>query len=359
MVVIYILVIATVAVPGLFFFLKGARNIKMALDSTKWPKTSGMVIASEIKRSSTAGTRRSPASATFNADIVIRYTVEGKEYTTNTKHFGQTLGSGDKSEAVLQGFRYPEGMSVTVSYNPGNPAIGVMNPGLHTEAFWLAGAGLAFLLPAVLCMFLVPTMAGGLSASKVDDDAFAKSVQSAIDAAKRGDPPPPVKPPAGGGDIGMAIAAAVFGVVICGLGVLALTVGMQRMWNGAASLGWPTTEGEVIFNAGEHMDTDDTTDRNSYAEFVYRYEVAGTKHFSNLRRWAKVEGASSEEEQRIRTAYAKGAKVKVFYFPIDPDVAVLEPGNANDSLLLPGIGAFCLLFSLLVFFVMVPGIAKS
>ncbi len=47
------------------------------------------------------------------------------------------------------------------------------------------------------------------------------------------------------------------------------------------------------------------------------------------------------------------------YFPTDPDVAVIEPGNTSAALVLPGIGAVLLLFSLAIFIWIVPAIVRA
>ena len=154
----------------------------------------------------------------------------------------------------------------------------------------------------------------------------------------------------------MAAVAVLFAAVFCGLGVLALTAGLQRIWHGAASQHWPTTPGEVIFAATEGGD--DTSDSTSYARFVYEYQVDGAQHFNNVRRFAQVEGGDRDEADRVAERYHKGAKVTVSYFPTDPDVAVLEPGNTSASLWLPGIGLVAVLFSLAVFLWIVPAVAR-
>jgi hypothetical protein len=272
---------------------------------------------------------------TFNTRTVIQYSVNGQQYSTDVLHFGQTLGSSDKSDAALKKLRYPVGKPV-VSYNPSDPSIAVMKPGLHAEAFWLPGAALAFLLPAVLCLIMAPAMMR----------AFSTPVQSLdVEAFRRGENPPP---PQQGGNPGMAIAATVFGAIACGLGILALTAGMQRYWRGSASETWPTTPGTIIVSGAD--EPNDTSDSAASSRLVYKYEVAGTKHFNNLRRFAEVEDGSVH--------YQKNAVVKVSYFPTDPDVAVLEPGNTTDALWLPGIGIVLILFSLAIFIWMVPRLAR-
>ncbi|MGA3026648.1 MAG: DUF3592 domain-containing protein [Bryobacteraceae bacterium] len=340
-----IVVVGLVVLFGLYLFLKGARNVQLALASTKWPKTSGIVVGSDTTRSVTSNRRTNQSSATFSTKTVIQYAVNGQNYTTDVLHFGQTLGSGDKSAAALQRLRYPVGKKVVVSYNPRNPAIGVMKPGLHAEAFWLAGAGLAFLVPAAMIVIMGPTMVGDFTAG---DRTFARHETPAESAIPR--------PRRAGDDVAMAGVAAIFGAVVCGLGVLALTAGLQRMWHGFASQGWPTTPGTVIFAAAGD-ETSGSGDMYDYSRFVYQYDVAGIRHFNNVRQFAQIEGGSTEDADRIAARYTKGAGVTVSYFPTDPDVAVLEPGNTNAALWLPGIGVVALLFGLAVFIWIVPAVA--
>jgi hypothetical protein len=353
------LAIALVALFGLYLFIKGVRNLQMASASTKWPTTSGQVIHSETTREVTEDDHNR-SSVTFSTTTTIQYTVDGQDYTTSLLHFGQTLGSSDKSEAALLRLRFPEGKPVSVSYDPNHPATGVMKPGVHAEAFWLPGAGLAFLLPCVLCLIMGPSMIRGMKADAQSSQAFADSVESAIEAGRRGEIPRDIPPPSqSGGNSAMAMAAAFAGLVACALGVLALTAGYQRIWHGEASQRWPTTQGTVIVASTDEPDDTpgDTTDATAYARFVYEYEVAGTKHYNNLRRFAEVEGGSQEQAKTIATRYRKGAAVKVSYYPADPDVSVLEPGNTTDSLWLPGIGVVLILFSLAIFIWMVPALA--
>jgi hypothetical protein len=44
--------------------------------------------------------------------------------------------------------------------------------------------------------------------------------------------------------------------------------------------------------------------------------------------------------------------------PRDPDLAVIEPGNANASLIMPGIGVVLVLMSMAVFYWVVPALGK-
>jgi hypothetical protein len=360
-----VLVVGLLIFCGLYLLFKGARNVQRAIASAKWPRTNGTVVTSETTRSVSVDTRKRESSVTFSTKTIVRYQAAGREYTTDVLHFGQTLGSDDKSEAVLQRLRYPAGKTVGVSYDPRQPWIGVLKPGLHAEAFWLPGASLALLIPAFLCLLIGP---GILRTIATPDTAFQDSVEHAIEDARRGVRPADVpfpSPPQQGSDWVMAVVAGVFGMVACGLGILALASGMERIWRGNASLSWPTAPGVVIAapktsgpDGGEVVN--DTTDTAWYARFVYQYKVAGVDHFNNVRRFARVEGGGgSEEVDRLISRYGEGAHVKVSYFPTDPDIAVLEPGTPTDALWLPGIGMVLILLSAAIFLFIVPALAKS
>ena len=340
----YMLAVGLVAFFGAYLLWKGVHRLMLASASTKWPTTKGKVTGAETKREVTSDTDDNHPSVTFSADTAIAYTVNGQQYTTNIMYFGQTLGSGDKSEAALQVLRYPVGKEVTVSYDPENPAGAVLKPGIHSEALWLPGAGLAFLLHAMLLMFIGP---GLLKFGGAKDDAFQKGVEQAIEDARAGRPVnEPTPPPQG--DKSMALVAAGFGALMAGLGLLALTAGYQRYWYGSASLGWPTAQGTVVVSGADSHD--DTTDTAARSRLVYEYDVAGVKHFNNVRSFAQVENGSAH--------YGKGASVKVSYFPADPDVAALEPGNTKDVLWLPGIGIVLVLFAAATFVFVVPAMTK-
>ena len=57
---------------------------------------------------------------------------------------GQAVSASAISAEVVA-MRYPMGKSVTVRYDVENPNLSVLEPGIYNEAFWLPGAGAAFL----------------------------------------------------------------------------------------------------------------------------------------------------------------------------------------------------------------------
>lgn len=301
-----------VVLLAIYLMARGAINLRRAFASPRWPKTTGVVVAADAGTS--VSQDRNTRTTFYSATTTIRYAVNGKDYTTNWIHFGQTFGSSDPSVAALQLLRYPVGAAVSVSYDPGAPQIAAAKPGIHADAFWLVGAGLAFLLPAVMCLVVLPGM--------LDDTG-----------AGHGSP--------------FAFATGIFGAIFCALGILGLSVGSQHLWNGKASLTWPKSQGEVIpATAGENRG------------FVYRYDVNGTAHYNNLVRFGGYANTDSDSAARNVRLYPAGTKLTVAFYPTDPDVAVVETGIDNQAYALPGFAAGGILFGIAVLIWMVP-LARS
>ena len=358
-----VVAIGLVVIFGLYLFGLGLRNVSRAVASSHWPRTAGKVVRSATQEKHDVDKKTGVVSVIYSADTVIQYGVAGSQYSTNLIHFGQTLGSGDASEAELQRLRYPVDGEVSVSYDPSRPWIAAARPGLHAEAFWLPGAGLAFLLPAAIALFVFLTVFRNAPEQQRDDDEFKKSVETAIENARRGIAPPdiPFRPPKDASDVIAPVVAGLLGAVFCGLGILALSSGAQRLWRGAASEHWPSVDGKVLFsrvNTSETADSDHQRSTTFSPQFVYTYEVNGVKRFNNRRRFGQIEGSGEDWAEDIATHYQAGKGVRVYYFQADPDVAVLEPGNNSEGLWLPGVGLVALLFGLAALIWIVPAVAK-
>ncbi|MGD0773488.1 MAG: DUF3592 domain-containing protein [Candidatus Solibacter sp.] len=357
-----VIAVGLVAAFGLYLFGLGLRNVTRAVASSRWPRTAGKVVRSDTEERHEVNRDTGDASVTYSANTMIQYDAAGKRYSTNLIHFGQTLGSGDASEAELQRLRYPVGGEVSVSYDPRQPWIAAARPGLHAEAFWLPGAGLAFLLPAVLAFFaFLPIFRAAPQQQDVDE--FKKSVETAIENARRGIAPPdiPFRPPKDQSDFISPLVAGLFAAVLCGLGILALSGGAQRLWRGSASQHWPSVEGKVLFSRVNTSETRDSNQQNAITfspQFVYTYEIGGVKHFNNRRRFGRIEGSGEDWAEDISARYKAGRGVRVYYYPADPDVAVLEPGNNSEGLWLPGLGLVALLFGLAIAIWIVPAVAR-
>ena len=290
----------------------GSRNLWYALSSPGWPRVLGKVMESATSPEASRDSRTGAEAVMYSAAIVFGYRVGQRDYTTETIHFGQTAGSGDSSDAELRLLRYPPGADVSVSHHPKDPSIAAVRPGFHSDALWLPGAGLGFLLPGVMFLILYRTGMGG-----------------------------------GGLWTGLSLFATIFMLI----GAALLSGGLLNLWRAFHSRSWPRAQGTILYgqrdsSATVSEDEDGNIERSTTygAHFVYRFEVNGAKHFSNNRRFGQLAGASAEWAAEIAERYPLGKRVEVAYSPDDPDLAVLEPGIHSEAYWLPGAGAAFLLF---------------
>jgi len=130
---------------GVAILAPGLRNLWYAHASQGWPTTNGVVVYAERETASRV-LRDSHEVTTYGAPLAYRYEVDRTQYFSNVRHFGQFISSSshDWAEAILK--RYPSGTGLPVSYCPTDPDLGALEPGIHSESYYLPGAGLAFLL---------------------------------------------------------------------------------------------------------------------------------------------------------------------------------------------------------------------
>ena len=264
----------------------------------------------------------------YDAKIRFQYEVDGRSYSTDQIYIGQTVGSGDASEAELRRFRYPMGAKVPVSYNPSEPSIASVHPGFQSEVLWLPGAGLAFLVPAIMGFLFYRSASAGGS--------------------------------------GMVAGLTLFALVFMAIGSIMLFIGGRAVWDGWRSTGWPTTRGVIVYG---HRDESQKTiqpesEDQSYtstasgARLIYRFEVNGKPHFSNTRTFGQLAGSDSEWADEIAEKYPMGREVTVAYRPDNPDHATLETGVSKESFWAPGAGAAFLLFGLAALVFGVPALTR-
>jgi len=136
---------------GVAILAPGLRNLWYAHASQSWPTTKGVVVYAEQEAASRV-LKDSQEVTTHGAPLAYRYEVNGTQYFSNVRHFGQFISSSsqDWAEAILQ--RYPSGTGVPVSYCPTDPDLAALEPGINSESYYLPGAGLAFLLFGIAAM---------------------------------------------------------------------------------------------------------------------------------------------------------------------------------------------------------------
>lgn len=114
----------------LIYFIYGALlNILAA----RWPKTSGRVLSSEIKRDDNAEV------TTWSPLIEYKYEIKGQEYTSKNIAFGLFAGFKFLASPIYKDFQSDS--QIEVSYNPKMPQQSVILTGL--KFFHLFNIGLS------------------------------------------------------------------------------------------------------------------------------------------------------------------------------------------------------------------------
>lgn len=313
-------VLGLVAACGVFLICVGMQNIWRATASTKWPTASAVVTNSGQEVSQSAD-----GSSTVSPKVIASYSVGGREYTTETIRFGELFGSGDTSVAELQSFRYPSGGEISVSYHPSDPAIAVIEPGFSTGAIWAPGAGIALLMVSVMfaSLFRNSSLAGGMG-------------------------------------FGVSMFAAIFMMI----GLPMLIFGCVGMYRAHVSQSWPTVKGEIVYdevdiNSSTKRERGRTRTTTTYGpRVIFKYDIDGKVRYSNTRRFGALAGADEEWANAIADRYPTGEKFDVYYHPVDPNLAILEPGIDSEAFWLPGAGLAFFLFGLAAALIIVPSMSK-
>lgn len=116
------------AVFGLILSIAGAIQLRIPLESLRWPYVEG-----EVEQADNTGTR-------------YRYEVHGKALWGNRVSFRETDGEPGK--------RYPVGSKAKVYYDPARPDRSVLEPGAGLSAYIFFGAGgLLFVIGLIAGLF--------------------------------------------------------------------------------------------------------------------------------------------------------------------------------------------------------------
>ncbi len=125
---------------GLISLGKGGYDAYQALRSYTWPTVEGKIVSSTI-----TSVKHPGETPTYYPDIRYAYRVEGKEYTGDRIFFGEYgTGSSSSAQAVID--KYKVGTSVTVYYDPRNPANAILERGARWASFALLAFGLLFVV---------------------------------------------------------------------------------------------------------------------------------------------------------------------------------------------------------------------
>jgi hypothetical protein len=134
---------------GTCLFLFDVKGLINGYISTTWPSTSGTIIASEINMTlipHKGGYRKS-----HHPLVVYTYTVNDVVYTNNRIDHGKQFGAPPQflSEIINA---FPVGSKVIIYYNPEDPTIASIEPGIATATYLYSGAGVLFLMFALISL---------------------------------------------------------------------------------------------------------------------------------------------------------------------------------------------------------------
>lgn len=143
----------------------------------------------------------------------------------------------------------------------------------------------------------------------------------------------------------MALQIGFLGCGLALIGIVVATAGMVGLQPAMRSLGWPSTQGEILSARVTRQDG------RPHAEVRYRYR-AGETTFTGRRisyhGGRTLPGFPTEPPEAVIKRYSPGAVVPVYYDPRSPDRAVLEPG-AGAAVILPfGLGGLFFLAGLVL-----------
>lgn len=130
----------------LFFDVKLTSITWQQYQASHFPTVTGTIVHSNVKTEKSDRHNRTYYST---ADVVYRYTVGSQNFTNTTIRFG--MGVSGRAYAQKNVSKLPVGLDVTVYYDPQDPAVAMIDPGLQGSDLF----AVVFLTPfnAIMVLF--------------------------------------------------------------------------------------------------------------------------------------------------------------------------------------------------------------
>lgn len=116
-------------IMGLILNYLSSDMIKKGEESLKWPKTTGIVIESELARS-----QDEKGLEMYSPRVNVKYNVNGNEYQTSQINISPQYSTSNSSSVRNIIAKYSKGKNVDVYYNDIVPTEAVLEPGVSTLA---------------------------------------------------------------------------------------------------------------------------------------------------------------------------------------------------------------------------------
>jgi hypothetical protein len=293
---IWIVYLVLAAIPGVILFAVVYKYVEVAR-AKRWPGTPGKVVASaaEARDVDVGGPNSTDTERRNFALIVYAYTVAGREYRCDRVSIGENMGNFEVAETLA---KYPVGTTVTVYYNPSDPAQAVIERDLP-PGLWKA--------PVILVAVIVALVAGATW-------GFQRLV-----ALLSGIVTDPARAPFVTACAGFALMAALM--------VLGLQRHVGRMRR------WPVVPGRIEsadVRAFEARDSGDGAGSpwitHHRADVVYSYAVGGVRYTGDKRgTTGRFSSNISAFARKSAQRYKPGSTVKIHYNPDNPAESILDP----------------------------------
>lgn len=158
-------VIMAVMCPGFLIWM--ASTAKRQLDSYYWPETQGVVVVPVVKP-----WQDSENVTKYFGRVAYRYTVGGREYTSDLTDLGPGAKRDDQQAALDDVSNYRPGESVTVFYDPNDPSVAVIEKGIpEIHKLLLAGLAVGSLVSIPASVFVVRSWLRALRSAPPKADA--------------------------------------------------------------------------------------------------------------------------------------------------------------------------------------------
>lgn len=131
-------------------FIYGMFILTRAKRSATWPSTKAM-----MERSALKALRKTQIIPRYVADVSYTFTVDGKRYRGDVVAFGMNYFFANRTIAQVLIERYPAGKSVDVYYDPKQPDICTLEPGVTWRSYLplLVSAGLLLATGPIYLMY--------------------------------------------------------------------------------------------------------------------------------------------------------------------------------------------------------------
>jgi hypothetical protein len=180
-------------VIGLAIEGAGVWTLIHSLRTRHWPATDGVIQSAHVQSHSGSDGR------TYSAVVTYTYSVAGVSYEGDKISIGQISSSSAYAQRILD--RYPVGKEVLVHYSPTDPAVVVLETGVHGGTWLCFGIGTAFVLSGVMFLRIQRTAAR----AQLADTPQSSPIKTPPDGSYTMDKPP----------VTMGVIFLLAGVGIC------------------------------------------------------------------------------------------------------------------------------------------------